>query len=66
MSQLNGNLGTTERWISALLGAGFTLAAIGEGDDKPGGATVGAASSVRTFHGGNPPLAHSPVTYDWR
>jgi hypothetical protein len=29
MSQLNGNLGATERWISALLGAGFTLAAIG-------------------------------------
>jgi ferritin-like metal-binding protein YciE len=31
MSKPRGNLGATERWISALLGAGFTLTAIGSG-----------------------------------
>jgi ferritin-like metal-binding protein YciE len=54
MSQLNGNLGATERWISALLGAGFTLAAIG-GSGGPlrrlAAAAVGASLLTRSATG---------------
>ncbi|MDB6010367.1 MAG: hypothetical protein JWL65_2617 [Gammaproteobacteria bacterium] len=48
MSQLNGNLGTTERWISALLGAGFTLAAIGGGGPLRRLAAAAAGASLLT------------------
>jgi ferritin-like metal-binding protein YciE len=53
MSQLNGNLGTTERWISALLGAGFTLAAIGGGGPlrRLAAAAVGASLLTRSATG---------------
>lgn len=53
MSQLNGNLGATERWISALLGAGFTLAAIGSGGPlrRLAAAAVGASLLTRSTTG---------------
>jgi ferritin-like metal-binding protein YciE len=53
MSQLNGNLGTTERWISALLGAGFTLAAIGSSGAlrRLAAAAVGASLLTRSATG---------------
>jgi ferritin-like metal-binding protein YciE len=53
MSQLNGNLGATERWISAILGAGFTLAAIGSGGPlrRLAAAAVGASLLTRSATG---------------
>jgi ferritin-like metal-binding protein YciE len=53
MSELNGNLGTTERWTSALLGAGFTLAAIAGGGllRRLAAAAVGASLLTRSATG---------------
>jgi ferritin-like metal-binding protein YciE len=53
MSQHNANLGASERWISALLGAGFTLAAIGSGGPLRRFATgaIGASLLARSATG---------------
>jgi ferritin-like metal-binding protein YciE len=53
MSEQRGNLGATERWISGLLGAGFTLAAIGGGGPLRRFATgaIGASLLARSATG---------------